>query len=61
MNDPTPSLQSIPVKWEGDPADEAEVENDRFRCWEAGFKAGLEAANGGHPTNPYQWHYVAKS
>lgn len=32
------------------------AENERFKIWEAGFTAGLQAANGGLPQNPYQWH-----
>jgi hypothetical protein len=31
------------------------AENERFKVWEAGFMAGLKAANGELPQNPYQW------
>lgn len=32
------------------------AENERFKIWEAGFQAGLCAASGGKPVNPYQFH-----
>jgi hypothetical protein len=32
------------------------AENIRFRIWEAGYLAGLQASQGGHPRNPYSFH-----
>jgi hypothetical protein len=36
------------------------AENERFKVWEAGFKAGMKAMNGELPQNPYQYHGVTE-